>query len=84
MLAIRLIFSRPQPEEPILVQTTVVDKISWYRALIQEEREKNSKVARTAISTRIVKYYTEVSCFPDYLQIIDFLSYIWIPRPLVK
>ena len=56
MLAIWLIFSRPQPEE---LDASADDGGG------QEERgEKNSKVASTAISTRIVKYYTEVSCFP--------------------
>ena len=84
MLAIRLISPELNQKSSMLVQMTVVDNISWYRAFIQEEWENNSKVASTAISTRIVKYYPEMSFFPDYLQTIDFLSYIWVPRPLVK
>ena len=64
MLAIWLIFSRPQPEELDASADDGGGQDFLVPGVIQEEREKNSKVASTAISTRIVKYYTKVSCFP--------------------
>ena len=56
MLAIRFIFSRPQPEELDASADDGGGQDFLVPGVIQEEREKNSKVASTPISTCIVKY----------------------------